>query len=177
MSHNAYVFRGAPASGKGTIVPEFCKSLPSPVALIEQDKFRWGIHTFGREIADITNEEHALANRATVATYAEYLKKGLHTVVIEGLFTWDDTSSSQGNAQELIKLAEENGYECQSVVLRAAKQELLKRNSERAYSVPLGEFEDLYAGVYATIGPSEVVIDSSGLSVDQTVSSLITKVK
>lgn len=172
MSKQAFIFRGAPASGKGTLVPEFCKTVESPVALIEQDNFRWGIHLFGRDIADITDAEHQLAYRATVATYEQYLKSGLHTVVVEGLFTWNNTESSQGNAKELIDLAEQYGYEATSIVLKAAKNELLKRNAEREYSVPIEEFEALYDGVYSTVDQSEVVIDSTGLDLPQTLQAL-----
>lgn len=166
-----YIFRGAPASGKGTIVPMFCKLLPLPIALIEQDKFRWGIHTFGRKKLDISDEEHFLAHRATVATYKEYLGS-LHTVVIEGLFTWNDQKCSQGSAKELIDAAQNRGYEVKSIVLRADKQQLLKRNAERSYSVPRAEFETLYRNVYAKIGPNEIVCDSTALSIDETISSL-----
>lgn len=173
MSKHVYVFRGAPASGKGTIVPGFCEALPKPVALIEQDKFRWGIHTFGREIADISDEEHALAYRVTVAAYEEYLRKGMHTVVIEGLFTYDDVASSQGNVHELRSLAESHGYTFTSIVLRAAKEELMARNSNRDYAVPDDEFEVLCTGVYDKIGADEIVIDSTQTAVKDTLNSVL----
>jgi predicted kinase len=167
MSKNVYIFRGAPASGKGTIVPEFCKTLDSPL-LIEQDKFRWGAHTLGREVADVTDEEHMAAYRAMVATYEQQLKQGRHPLVIEGLFTWDNTESSQGNVKELIELAGTYNYSVRSFVLRATKQVLLERNAQRPYSVPTEEFDALYNGVYATIDDTEVVIDSTELDVTQT---------
>jgi predicted kinase len=173
MMKHVYVFRGAPASGKSTVVPLFCETLPKPVTLIEQDKFRWGIHTFGRKVSEVTDEDHALAYRVTVAAYEEYLKNGIHTIIVEGLFTYDDISSSQGNIRELRKLAEKYGYTFTSVVLTASKQELLTRNSERAYTVPDEEFEQLFNGVYGIIGDDEVVIDSNALSPQDTLGNVL----
>jgi predicted kinase len=92
--------------------------------------------------------------------------------VAEGLFTWDDAESSQGNAKELIDLAERYGYNATSIVLKATKNELLKRNAERDYSVPLEEFEALYNGVYNTIDQSELVIDSTSLDLPQTLRAI-----
>lgn len=69
----AYIFRGAPASGKGTLTKEFAKLVPLPVALIEQDMFRWGIHLVGRKVPEVTEAEHALAFRSMPAVYEEYL--------------------------------------------------------------------------------------------------------
>jgi predicted kinase len=176
MPKDVYVFRGAPASGKGTVVPQFCESLSKPVALIQQDKFRWGIHTFGREIADISDEEHTLAYRVAVAAYEEYLRKGMHTVVVEGLFTYDDKESSQGNAHVLHTLAEQYGYRFTSIVLHAAKEKLLDRNKNREYSVPLDEFEQLYSGVYGKIGEEEIVVDSTRLTAQETVTEVLDRV-
>jgi predicted kinase len=172
MSKQIYVFRGAPASGKGTIVPAFCETLPSPVELIEQDKFRWGAHTYGREVSDIIDEEHMQAYRAMTAVYENYLKQGIPTIVVEGLFTLDDASSSQGNVSELYKTADEHGYTFKSIVLKASKEELLRRNANRGYRVPDDEFEKLYSGVYSKIGPQEIVIDSTGKTIQETVEEI-----
>jgi predicted kinase len=167
-----YIFRGAPASGKGTIVSEFCKVLPQPVALIEQDKFRWGVHLIGRNVPDVKDQEHALAHRNTVLIYEQYLRDGQYNIVLEGLFTWDNATSSQGNVRELIELAKRYGYPCQSIVLKADKAELLRRNAKRQYSVPQDEFDTLYANVYNRVDSSELVIDSTNQKVDETLRRL-----
>lgn len=167
-----YIFRGAPASGKGTLLPKFCGLLPQPVALIEQDKFRWEIHLIGRRVPDISDTEHQLAHQNTVLIYEQYLKNGNYTIVIEGLFTWDDRTSSQGNAKELVELARQYGHPYKSFVLRAEKAELLERNALRNYAVPPEEFETLYDNIYRVIDPEEVVIDSSNQSVEQTLAIL-----
>lgn len=177
MPKDVFVLRGAPASGKGTIAKHFSESLPKPVALIEQDIFRWGIHTYGREIADISDVEHTLAYRVTVAAYEEYLRKGMHTVVVEGLFTYDDVDSSQGNTQELRTLAEQYGYRFTSIVLQATKNKLLERNRSREYSVPLDEFGQLYSGVYGKIGVEEVVVDSTEMTVQETVMEVLDRIR
>ena len=39
---NAYVFKGAPASGKGTITKKFIKLIAGRVSLLELDNFRCG---------------------------------------------------------------------------------------------------------------------------------------
>jgi predicted kinase len=167
-----YIFRGAPASGKSTLLPKFCQLLPGPVALIEQDQFRWGLHLIGRDIPDVDDGEHAFAHQNTLLIYEQYLKHGRYTIAIEGLFTWDDTTSSQGNAKELIALAQSYDRPCKSIVLRADKEELLDRNAKRPYSVPRGEYETLYTNIYKGIGDSELVINSSHQSVDQTLEQL-----
>ncbi len=172
MRHQVYIFRGAPASGKGAVVPAFAEHLPLPVALIEQDKMRWGIHLIGRNITDVSAEEHRLANRNTTMLYEQYLKTGRYTIVLEGLFTWDDTESSEGNVRELADLAGQYDYDVTSIVLRASKEVLSQRNTDREYSVPAAEFDALYDAVYDTIDESELVIDSTDDTVEQTVGKL-----
>lgn len=167
-----YIFRGAPASGKGSLLPAFCELLPKPVALIEQDKFRWGVHLIGRNIPDVNDEEHLFAHQNTLLMFEQYLKNGGYSIVIEGLFTWDDESSSQGSARQLAGLAKKYGYPCKNFVLRATKEELLRRNAVRGYSVPFDEFDQLYSNIYRTIGPNEIVVDSSGQSLDETLLTL-----
>lgn len=168
MSMDVYVFRGAPASGKGTVVPLFCAEMLQPVTLIEHDAFRWGPHTAGRPVADVSEEEHAESFRAMVAAYAGQVRQGEGVLVIEGLFTYDDEVSSQGNARELRRIAEDSGCAYTGIVLYAAKQVLLARNAARPYCVPADEFDRLYDGVYSRIGADEIVIDSTLLSESET---------
>jgi predicted kinase len=172
MKPHVYIFRGAPASGKGALVPEFAKSLPKPVVLIELDKLRWGFHLIGRSVDDITSEEHRMAYENTILLYERYLKSGKYTIVVEGLFTWNNEQSNEGSATQLLKLASENGFGASSIVLTADKNELTRRNNERPYSVPKGEFETLYDGVYGTVDHSEIVIDSTGESLEETIVKL-----
>lgn len=167
-----YIFRGSPASGKGTLVPEFCKVLPSPVALIEQDTFRWGFHLIGRQVPDVRDDEHAFAHKNTLMLYEQYVKEGSYAVVVEGLFTWDNEASSQGAVTKFMAIAKKYDRACKSIVLQADKEELLRRNAARPYSVPRGEFEALYANIYQKIDSSEIVIDSTGRDVRQTLQDL-----
>jgi len=167
-----YIFRGAPATGKGTIAPMFTRLLPMPAALIEQDMFRWGFHLIGRQVPDVTESEHLFAYNNMVLLFEQYLKNGSYDLVVEGLFTWDNADSSQGNAKQLLDMAQANDFNIKSIVLKADKEELLKRNSERQYSVPHDEFEVLYNNIYQTIDPSETVIDSTGQSPEETLETL-----
>lgn len=167
-----YIFRGAPASGKGTLLPKFCELLPKPIALIEQDQFRWGLHLIGRSVPDVSDSEHKLAHQNTLLIYEQYLKNGNYAIVLEGLFTWDDKTSSQGNAKELVELAKRYGYPCKSLVLRASKEELRARNAARLYTVPDQEFDTLYEKIYRVVDPGEVIVDSSRQDVEQTLAVL-----
>ena len=167
-----YIFRGAPASGKGILLPKFCELLPRPVALIEQDKFRWGVHLIGRDVPDVSDVEHEFAHQNTLLIYEQYLSNGGYTIVIEGLFTWDNPASSQGSAKELMTLAERYNHPCKSLVLRASKEELLARNLARSYAVPIEEFNTLHDNVYKTIGPEEIIVDSSQQDVVHTLDKL-----
>ena len=176
-SPRVYVFRGAPASGKSTLVPRFCEMLSKPVALIEEDKFRWGLHLIGRSVPEITDEEHQLAHRNAILIYEQYLKSGHYTIVFEGLLTYDNLESSQGNVRELAALAEQYGFIFQSVVLTAEKSELLKRNAQRQYSVPAEEFERLYGNVYGKIGSDELVIDATDLSEQESIDKLVKEIE
>lgn len=169
---SVYIFRGAPATGKGTLVTAFSKLLPKPVALIEQDTFRWGFHLIGRKVPDVSDVEHLFAYKNMVLLYEQYLKSGSYTIVLEGLFTWDTTNSSQGNAKQLVNMAREHDFNVKSIVLKADKEELLRRNYRREYSVPSDEFEMLYNNIYLTIDSSETVIDSTGQTVGQSLKVL-----
>lgn len=169
---SVYIFRGAPATGKGTLAPEFAKLLPTPTALIEQDELRWGFHLIGRSVSDVSDAEHFFANQNMALLYERYLKNGSYTIVVEGLFTWDDMSSSQGSAKQLVYMARNYGYTAKSIVLKADKAELLKRNDGRQYSVPRDEFDMLYDNIYRTVNDSEIVIDSTRQSAQETLEVL-----
>jgi predicted kinase len=172
MKPTVYIFRGAPATGKGTDLPEFCKLFPGPVALISQDTLRWGFHLIGRDVSDITDDEHVFANKNTELLYEQYLKDGRYSIVIEGLYTWADEASSQGSAKELRDLALQYGFDAKGIVLKADKDELLARNSARKYAVPLDEFNMLYDNIYSTVDDSETIIDSTGQTAQETLASL-----
>ena len=172
MKPHVYIFRGAPASGKGTIVPEFARLLQKPVALIEQDKLRWGIHLIGRSVGDIGPDEHRFAYENTLLLYERYLETGKYTIVIEGLFTWDDRDASEGSVKELLDLAKKHGFDTTSIVLTADKEELIRRNGARTHVVPAEEFEALYNGVYQKQDTSEIIIDSTNKSLEETIAKL-----
>lgn len=173
MKPQAYIFRGPPASGKGTIVPAFAQLLPKPVALIEQDKLRWGIHLIGRSVEEVTSEEHHMAYENTLILFDRYLRSGKYTIVVEGLFSWDDDASSEGCVRHFIDLANKYGFDLTSIVLKADKDILMQRNQERpTYTTPEDEFNNLYDSVYSKIDESEIVIDSTYQTTEQTIDEL-----
>lgn len=150
MKQPVYIFRGAPASGKGTVVTEFAQLLPGPTALIEHDLFRWGFHLTGRTVTDVTSDEHKFAYDNMVALYENYLARGSYTIVVEGLFTYDDTESSQGNVQHLLDLAHHYGKEAVSIVLTAEK--VHSSNATAAEHTPFLEKNlKSYSRVFITI--------------------------
>lgn len=173
MKPQAYIFRGSPASGKGTIVPAFAQLLPKPVALIEQDKLRWGIHLIGRSVEEVTSEEHRMAYENTLILFDRYLRSGRYTIVVEGLFSWDDDSSNEGSVRHFIDLATKYGFDLTSIVLKADKDILMQRNQERiTYTTPEDEFNNLYDNVYSKIGESEIIIDSTNKTAEETINEL-----
>jgi predicted kinase len=128
-------------------------------------------HLIGRTVSEVSDDEHVFANRNTEMLYEQYLKNGTYTVVIEGLYTWDD-ASSQGSAKRLVELARQYGFEVKNIVLKADKEKLLARNAAREYSVPLDEFNMLYDGVYDAIDDGEIVIDSTDQTPEETITQL-----
>jgi len=174
MKPIVYIFRGAPASGKGTVISEFCKMLPRPIAFISQDVFRWNFHLIGRSVPEITNDDHILANKNAEMVFEQYLKNGKYTIVIEGLYTWNDEHSAQGSAHMLTELAKKYGFRVVNVFLQADKEVLLTRNEYRTYSVPLAEFNTLYDNIYKSIDRSEIIIDSTNMSIEATIDALAT---
>ncbi len=164
----AYIFRGAPASGKGTIVTAFAKSLEGKVARLDHDVFRWGFHLIGREVPDVNQDEHKRAFRNLLAVLEEYCKQGDYTMVVDGLFTWDDESSNQGSIKTIVEVLNRYGFVYKSIVITADKTVLEERNSQRSYVVMPIDFERLYKGVMSKIDPSEVVIDSTNQTPEQT---------
>ncbi|QQS19587.1 AAA family ATPase [Candidatus Saccharibacteria bacterium] len=172
MMQKVLIFRGAPASGKSTIVPEIAKLLTKPVVLIEEDKFRWGFHIIGRSVSEVGSDEHRFAYENTRMLYERYLEVGMYSIVLEGLFTWNNKSSPEGSAKELVDLAEQHGFEAISIVLTAEKEELRRRNTMREYTVPAKEFEELYNGVHQELNSSEIIIDTTNESTEETIARL-----
>jgi predicted kinase len=166
-----FIFRGSPASGKGTITLEFLKKIPGKVALIELDKFRWGFHLFNRSAPDITPEEHQLAYKNYLNVLENYLSDGSYTIVTEGLFSWN-IPSPHGNMQDILPLCEKYDFQINPVLLTADYEVLWNRNMEREYSVPEGEFKDLYSHVMNEKSDSELFIDVEKNTVEQSVEVL-----
>ncbi len=171
MQKKIYIFRGSPASGKGTITDEFIKQVPGKVALLELDKFRWGFHFKNRKITDITEDDHQLAYNNFLSVLENYLNNGDYTIVIEGLFSWD-TLGAHGNMQDLLKLANKYDYQSIPILLHASKDILWERNKKRDYSVPKEEFDELYSYVMKETSDQEIKIDVGRYSVSETVSEL-----
>lgn len=177
MEYKVYIFRGSPLSGKSTLAPAFSSLLPKPVAGIRHDMLRWDIHRLDRHFTEVSSEEHRFAFENLVMLFEQYLKKGTYNIVIEGLFTWNNPESDQGDVKTLIELAERYNMSCKSIVLKADKEKLLERNAARPQQVPDDEFNTLHDNIYGTIDPSEIVIDTTNEDVDETLSRLKTEIE
>ncbi len=164
----AYIFRGPPAAGKGTLVYRFAEKLDGKVAYLDLDVFRWGFHLIGRPIEDVSVSEHRFAFDNLLVLLERYCKRQEYTLVVDGLFTWDDQTSSEGNVQAIIRILDGSGYAHRNILLTAAKEELEARNRQREHAVPSVEFNKLYQGVMGKIGPNEITVDSTGQTPDQT---------
>ena len=171
MKH-IYIFRGAPASGKGTIPKAFMRKLTGRIAYIELDTFRWGFHLVNRAIPDITPEEHQLAYENYLAVLENYLKNGSYTIVTEGLFSWDK-AGPHGNMQDILTLSERYGYKAHPILLHSDKEVLWERNLQRPYAVPEAEFNELYDWVMQQRPEEETAVDVGALSVDDVIRLLL----
>lgn len=168
----AYIFRGPPASGKGTLTKLFMQHLKGKVALLELDTFRWEFHSHVRAISDVTNDEHQFAYENFLLILERYCKKGDYTIVIEGLFSWN-TPSPHGNMQDILKILKKYGFTYESFVLSADRDTLWERNSKRDYVVPHEEFDELYDTVMQATGDEEQLIDVTAQSPEETVRGLM----
>lgn len=167
-----FIFRGSPASGKGTITKSFTERLTGRVALLELDKFRWGIHLIGRTVPDVGEDEHILAYQNLLAVLNNYLANGTYTIVLEGLFSWD-TPGPHGNMQDVLSLASRHRYAAYPILLTAPYEVLWERNTERAYAVPEEEFKELYGYVMHTVGPDEIRVPVDRQTVEESVAQLL----
>ena len=172
MVYDVYLFRGSPLTGKTTLAPAFARLLPKPVAGIRHDMLRWDIPQMDRHFTAVPLQEHRFAFENLRVLFEQYLKHGAYKIVIEGLFTWDDPESDQGDVKTLIELAERYGASCKSIVLKATRAQLLTRNAKRSQQVPIDELDTLHRNVYRTIDTSELVVDTTVMSVDETLALL-----
>jgi len=166
-----YIFRGSPSSGKGTITEAFLKTLKGKVVYIELDTFRWGFHLQNRTVPDVTIDEHTLAYQNYLSVLENYLKNGTYTIVTEGLFSWNKPGP-HGNMQDILTLCTKYDYTPHPILLSADKELLWERNTEREYSVPRQEFDELYDFVMHEKSDTETVIDVGKSTVNETVSTL-----
>lgn len=171
MQKKIYIFRGSPASGKGTITEEFIKQLDGKIAFLELDNFRWGFHLKNRVVADIGQKEHLLAYKNFLSVLENYLSDGSYTLVIEGLFSWR-VAGPHGNMQDIISLATKYNYNYYPILLYADFETLWNRNLQRDYSVPIDEFKQLYSYVMDAQSEEEIKINVDDKTVQESVDIL-----
>ena len=175
MQKTVYIFRGAPASGKTTLTRLLARRLPKPVATLEQDYFRWGIHNFSKPKSKVLHKEHLLADRNLIKIFREYLKDGSYTIIIDGPFTWDTDELGYINSRKLINVAKAYGYKCINIVLKADRKELIKRNNARKYTVPIKIFNEMYDVLYKKIDKSEIIFDTTDKTKTQSINMIMNK--
>jgi hypothetical protein len=163
MKKIAYIFRGPPASGKGTITELLIKELKGKTALLELDTFRWGFHYINRKIADIPDEEHAFAYQNLLLLLENYCKNGQYNLVVEGLFSWNP-DCPHGNIQDILRIMKRHNFDTRIFLLSGDFSTLWDRNLKREYSVPEDEFKELYNFVMKETRPEETVISVNGKS-------------
>lgn len=172
MTNYIYIIRGGPASGKTTLAPLLAKKLKEPIALLEQDMWRWDMHLAGRTIPDVDPEEHLFADELFVKTIESYLAHGRYTIIVEGSFGWEETAITQISAKKLAQLGEKYGFHPVNIVLKSDFSTQSRRNLKRHYVVPRDEFKTIYDTVYDHFDQSEHIIDTSGKTIDQTLDEL-----
>jgi len=166
-----FIFRGSPASGKGTITEKFIKLIPGRVTYLELDEFRWNFHLKNRTIPDITDEEHQLAYENYLSVLENYLENGAYTIVTEGSFSWS-TPGVHGNMQDILSLCKKYGYKHYPILLYADHNIMWKRNLKRKYSVPKKEFKMLYENAMQEQSNDEIKIDVGKQSISGSVRML-----
>jgi len=166
-----YIFRGSPASGKGTITEAFLKEIDGKTAFLELDTFRWGFHLINRIVPDVTEDEHELAYKNYLTVLENYLSSGSYTIVTEGLFSWS-SESPHGCIQDVLQLCKRYDYNAHPILLYAEYETLWQRNLSRDYSVPEEEFKSLYEHVMTERSDEELSINVGKNSIEQTVSEL-----
>lgn len=166
----AYVFRGSPSSGKGTLVKKFIELLPGKVAKLELDVFRWAFHLNNRVPADVSEAEHMFAYKNFLLMLKSYCESGEYTLVLEGLFS-AHKSGPHGNLDDVLPMLKKHGYEYRAFLLTANYDLLWSRNKHREYVVHEAEFKDLYEYVNSDTSSEEIPIDVSG-SIEETMEKL-----
>lgn len=162
----AYVFRGAPASGKGTLVKEFIKLIPRKVAYLELDNFRWGFHLYNRQVKDVTPDEHKFAYENFLMMLENYCRNGGYNLVIEGLFSWEKRGA-HGNMQDIIEILERYRFDYKAFYLSADYKTLWERNIKRKHIVPEEEFMTLFNYVGESDATKEIILDVEKNSPEQ----------
>jgi len=173
MRKTVYIFRGAPASGKTTLSRSLARKLPKPVATLEQDYFRWGIHNFSKPKSKVLHGEHILADRNLISIFRGYLKDGNYTIILDGPFTWDTDELGYINSRKLIDIANSYGYKCINIILKADAKELIKRNAKRKYAVPIKVFNEMYDVLYKKIDKSEIIFDTTNKTKTQSIKMIV----
>jgi len=171
MSKKIFIFRGPPASGKGTITEKFIENIAPPVAFLELDVFRWRFHQNNRPISEVSDQEHRFAYENYLSVLENYLENDDYTIVTEGLFSWD-TDGSHGCMQDILHLADRYGFKSCPILMHAKRSILWQRNQAREYSVPKEEFDELYDYVMNQRSDEEIAIDTGDLSVQEAVQQL-----
>jgi hypothetical protein len=170
----AFVFRGSPASGKGTITEKFIHLLPDKVALLDLDTFRWHFHLTNRKVSEVSEDEHVLAYQNFLLILESYCINGGYDLVIEGLFAWD-FPSPHGNMKDITSLLNQYGFDYKLFLLTGDMETLWKRNMERKYIVPREEFEMLYHNVMDKTGKEEIIINVGNMTLEDTLENIKSK--
>lgn len=171
MNKQAYIFRGSPASGKGTLTELLIKEFKAKTALLELDTFRWGFHYINRKIEDISDEEHTFAYQNFLLLLENYCKNGRYNLLIEGLFSWN-VNCPHGNVQDIVKILKHYNFDFRIFLLSADFDVLWDRNLKREYSVPKDEFSELYDFVTQEVRSEEIVINVSERNPQETLDEI-----
>ncbi len=167
----AYVFRGSPASGKGTLTKGFLKLLKGKVAFLELDNFRWGFHLTNRDISEVTGDEHLFAYNNFLLMLESYCMNGDYTLVIEGLFSWVE-NGAHGNMNDIKSILEKCDFQYEFFYLQAKYETLWGRNNDRKYSVPKKEFDSLFKSVGKGEKQRETIIDVDNKTIKEALQEL-----
>ena len=174
LSSPVFLITGAPGSGKSTVAAALVRRFPIGLHIPVDDLREWVVSGIAHPVPAWTNEttrQFRLARQAAAQVAALYAAAGFAVAIDDVLFL--------GEA-EAIFVASLAGFEVYKVILQPALDVALARNAERTNkNFDTSVLTEVTRSVHRALagqdfaGSGWIVIDSSRLSVEDTVDEIL----